>query len=204
MPDFIRRPCRQDFPAERRLEIGAFGHREVGPVALGQQHGDAVVLLNQGPPRHFGRMRRQHELDLECAHRLVQSRGRHPACHEPAERLFRRAALGTRARIAEIGATAADAMMLLGDVRQVQEVCERAGERNRGVDRQLLELGGQRLEVAIRARAGRLGHGADALDGLEQPIAFVGAERVAQQLAEEPDILSQRFVRIDLHRVRSA
>ena len=90
--------------------------------------------------------------------------------------------------------------MLLGDVRQIQEVSERAGQRDRSVNRQLRELGGQRLEVAIGPCARGLAHGPDALDGLEQPRALVSPQRLPQQLAEESNVLSQRFVRIRLHR----
>ena len=90
-------------------------------------------------------------------------------------------------------------MVLLRDVRQVQEVREGAGQRDRRINWQLAELGSQGLKVAIGSRPGRLGHGSHALDGLEKARALVFAQRVTQEFSQEPDILAQRFVRIGLH-----
>jgi hypothetical protein len=90
-------------------------------------------------------------------------------------------------------------MVLLGHVRQVQEVRERASQRDRCVDRQFAELGCQRLEVAVGPGPGGLGHSTDSLDRLEKPRPFMLAQRFAQEFSEEPNILSQRFVRIGLH-----
>jgi hypothetical protein len=96
-------------------------------------------------------------------------------------------------------------MVLLRDVGQVQEVREGAGERDRRINREPPELGGQGLKVAIGACPRGLGDCAHALDRLEQPRSLVFAQRFAQEFSQEADILSQRFVRIGLHRLcRSA
>jgi hypothetical protein len=81
-------------------------------------------------------------------------------------------------------------MMLLGDVREVQEVGKGASQRDRCVDGQLAELGRQRLKVAIGSGPRGFGDGAHTLDRLEEPRALVLAERFTQQFAEEADILS--------------
>ena len=90
-------------------------------------------------------------------------------------------------------------MLLLGNVGQIQEVGERASQWNSGVYRQLLELGGECLKIAIVACARRLGHRANALDGFEQLRALVRSQRVPEKLPEQPHVLPQRFVRIGLH-----
>ena len=90
--------------------------------------------------------------------------------------------------------------MLLGDIGQVQEVREGAGQRDRRINRQLAELGGEGLKVAIGPCPGGLGNGPHALDRLEKPRALVFAQRFTQEFSQESDILAQRFVRVGLHR----
>ena len=105
------------------------GHGQVGTVACRQRRGNAVVLLDERPARHFGRMRGQHQLDPQRADRLVQPLRRDAAREQPREGVLARPALRRRQRIALIRAAPADAVMLLGDVGQVEEVRERARDR---------------------------------------------------------------------------
>ncbi len=90
-------------------------------------------------------------------------------------------------------------MVLLGDVRQVQEVGEGASQRDRCINRQLPEFTGQRLEVAVGARPRGLGDRPDALDRLEESCPLMFAQRFTQEFSEESNILAQWFVRIGLH-----
>ena len=55
------------------------GARQVGAIARRQRRGNAVVLLDQRAARDLGRVRGQHQLDLQRADRLVQPSGVMPA-----------------------------------------------------------------------------------------------------------------------------
>jgi broad-specificity NMP kinase len=76
--------------------------------------------------------------------------------------------LRRRFGIGQVCAAPPNPVVLLGNVGQIQEVGERASQWNGGVDQPLLELGGERLEIAVVACARCLGHRADAFDGFEQ------------------------------------
>ena len=87
-------------------------------------------------------------------------------------------------------------MVLLGDVGEVQEVREGARQRDRRVHRQAGQHRRQLAEVAVGAGARTLRQGPDLLDALEHRLTSVRPQRLAEQLAEQPDVLSQRLVRI--------
>jgi hypothetical protein len=55
-------------------------------------------------------------------------------------------------------------------------------------------LGSQRLELAGRAGARLLRARTDTFHGFEKRVTLVCAQRIAQQLAEQTDIVSKRFV----------
>jgi hypothetical protein len=78
--------------------------------------------------------------------------------------------LRTSGGIPLISAAAADPMVLLGDVREGQEV--REGTRNRdGVpDGKTLQHAGQRIELALTPGAPALRQRPDPLDGLEERV----------------------------------
>ena len=89
--------------------------------------------------------------------------------------------------------------MLFGDVAEVEKVRECARERNRRVDRQAAKHRRQRAEVArVRVRGFR--GGPRLLDRAEKRFAKMGAQRIAEQLAKQVDILPQRLVRIGVRR----
>ena len=73
---------------------------------------------------------------------------------QPRQRVFDRVGLRTGVRIALVRPAAADAMVLLGDVRQVQELREGARDRQRRVHRHGRQLLGQLVEHVGRCRAG--------------------------------------------------
>ena len=103
---------------------------EIGTVAARQRRGDPVVFLHERAPGDLGRMRREHELDLQRAHRLVQpSRRTRRGASSRANASSHEPRCGRGLRVALIRAPAADAVMLLGDVREVQEMRERPRDR---------------------------------------------------------------------------
>ncbi len=156
-----------------------------------EQVRDVFELLHQGPARDLGGVRGEHQLDAQAADGLVQPVGRDAGGDEPAKRLVARSDLGRRGLVALIVAAAPDAMVLLGDVGQVEEVGEGARDRQRLVDGHLLEDAGQRRKVGVAAAARLLGQRADPLDQVEDRLALVAPQRLAQQLAQQPDIFPQ-------------
>ena len=89
--------------------------------------------------------------------------------------------------------------MLLGDVRQREEMRKRARDRQRLVNRHPLEDACQRLERRIVPSAGALRQRAYPLDGFVQGMILLPPQRFAQQLAKQPHIVAQRFREIVGH-----
>ncbi|MDT4876205.1 hypothetical protein FQZ97_1116280 [compost metagenome] len=63
--DFLGVPGLGDQLAQTHLHLLAFFGQQVGMVAGGQLRGDRVVLLDQRAPRHLGRMRGEHQFDIQ-------------------------------------------------------------------------------------------------------------------------------------------
>ncbi len=165
-------------------------------IEIGQRIGDPPVLVLERAPHDLGRMRGDHELDAEAADGAVQGVARHAARQQPRQRLFDRGRLRTGARIALIRPAPANAMMLFGDVGEVQEVREAARDRQRRFDRHRPQLAGERLEPVRRRHAGPLGERAHALHALEERLPFLPAQRLAEQFAEQTHVVAQRPVRV--------
>jgi hypothetical protein len=179
-----RRDARQQFLVDRRVAI--FGLA----LARFDQCGDRPFGIEDALAPHLGRMRSQHRHQagigeqrgqplrtdaarVQCRHRMRQSTGSHRGA-----RLL-----------------AAYKMTVLGDVREVGEVTERTDDVDRVVARQAAQqrietTGCRRFSVAAEAQRGL----ADLLDRRIHRIALVGAEHVAEQLSQQPDVLAQRLV----------
>ncbi|MCY1174480.1 hypothetical protein D9M73_146830 [compost metagenome] len=85
-------------------------------------------------------------------------------------------------------------LVLLGDIGQVEELVERTGHWQEFVVGESVE-GLVELPFALgRALACSLGPLADALDLVEEGISQLGTDRIAEQLAEQVDILTQTRV----------
>src|SRR5258708_38217077 len=97
-----------------------------------------------------------------------------------------------RRAVAPVVAVAPDVVAVLGDVGQQREIAEGAHHRHRllgaeAIERRRKELTrGAVLEAAARHR-----ELADLLDQLERGITLVGADGVAEEPAEETDVLAQ-------------
>ena len=195
-PDLVGLPAGGNLAAQRLDDGLPLPERQVRAVLLGQGAGDAVVLLQQRAADDLGRVGGQHQLDLERADGIAQVGGRQPGRDQPAERLLARAALRRQVRRLLVGAAAADPVVLLGDVGEVQELREGARHRQDLVHRHPAELGRQRVEGAGVARAAGLGEGADALHQGEALLPFPRADRLPEQLAEQPDVVAQGLVGI--------
>jgi hypothetical protein len=98
-----------------------------------------------------------------------------------------------------IVAASPNAVVLLGDVRQGQEVRERARYRQRVVERQILEHLVEGLEVVRVALARPLGQGSHSLDHLEEMVALLCPKRFAEEVAQQVDVVAEWLVRIRAH-----
>ena len=90
---------------------------------------------------------------------------------------------------------AADVMLVLGDVGEVREVAEGADDLDGLAARQAVqrrfELAPRRVVLVAVEADRRL---ADALDDVEDRLAFLLADRVAEDPAEQADVVAQRKV----------
>ena len=125
----------------------------------------------------------------------IERVGRQPAARSRGSASSIDAGCGRR-RARAIGAAAADAVVLLGDVGQIEEVREAratGSAASTGIARSSpASVSKSSSPAAVRALRER----AHPLDPLEQRLALVAAQRVAQQLAEQPHVVAKRLVRI--------
>ena len=188
------------------LDRRQLGGVAAGAVALVEQVGDLEFAGQRALAAHLGRMRGQHR-----AHqRAVEECARAPRASTPISRV-RVKGVGERAGARRgagrhMGAVAADVVLVLGDVGEMREIAEGAHDRERLVGRQAVE---HRLQLAPRAGlvvAMEADRGLpDLLDELVGLLALLLAHRVAEDAAEQPDVVAQRpvlFVRRGRRRLR--
>ena len=164
--------------------------RELRVVKPAQRGREALVGLEDRSTARLGRMRGQYGPDLElryrCPQLIVADSGLAQACDRIGERLARHPALVL------VLAAAAQAMVLLGDVRELEEDRERA--QHRGL---LLEREGADgfLELRALARLARVTREtANLLLQHEQLLALLLDEDVSEHVAEQADIGAERRV----------
>ena len=91
---------------------------------------------------------------------------------------------------------------VLGDVGEEREVAERAHHRDRLLDGEGIERAREEITRGhVLEAPARHGKPADVLDQVESGLALVGADGVAEEPAEKPDILPQPciFIRPIIH-----
>ncbi len=187
-------PQRGDGPAYRLVAIFQLFRRQSHAVALVDQAGDLHFLAEDALALHLGRVRGQHRHHQPVAEEGEDFLGRHLRV----ERLLQ--CVGQRARTRRVAgdgvrAGAADVVLVLGDVGQVQEVAEGAHDDDGIVVRQAVQQLGQfgaRVEVIVPAEAHA--QPAHVLDQFEHAAAFLLAHDVAQHAAEQADVVEQRLV----------
>ncbi|MNQ89930.1 hypothetical protein D3C85_1052540 [compost metagenome] len=180
-----------DQPQQALAHPFALGIAEVAMVLGGQLRGNGVVFLDQGAARHFGGVGGQHQFDVQAAQLPGQLLRAVPGGQQALQQVTEHAVFEG---LGLSGAAPADAVVLLGDVGQVEELVEGAGHRQQFVIAEPVE---GLVELALtlgRALAGGLGALADTLDLVEKGLAQLGADGVAEQLAEQVDILAQARV----------
>ena len=161
--------------------------QQIGVVQAAQHLADALELREHGAALGLGRMRGEHQLDPEGAEECRHPLGRDaPALDLPdrgADRLADRRGVGASLALAQ----GADALRFLGQVHQIEVHGERRRRGPSRIDGEGCHLGGQVPGGRPRRRAPSLGEGANALLGLEEIGGLLGAEHVAQRLAEQVD-----------------
>jgi hypothetical protein len=100
--------------------LGLFFGRELGAVALVEQARDLPLAVEDALALHFGRMRGQHRAHLGAGEEIAQLAGI-DAGGQRALQGQGQAALARRGAGAGMGARAADVVLVLGDVGQVEK-----------------------------------------------------------------------------------
>src|SRR5262249_22647949 len=144
-------------------------------------------------------MRSHDQLDPKREHGVPQPVG--TDCRRQArQRLLERTRLWPAPRIALMGAAPADAVVLLGHVGQLEKMRKGSRDRHCGVERHGRELSSKVTEGARRlgpiAPARRLCRGAHTLNASKQIGAFLADEGLAEQAAQQADIIAERLVSV--------
>jgi hypothetical protein len=187
-------PEGQDGAAQAFLVDALLLGRQADAVALGEELGDLHLAVDGGAAAHLGRVRGQDRADQGRAEEAQEVGPRQPGGAAVGER--RRHGAGARRRAgARMGAGAAHAVLVLGDVGEVREVAEGADDLGRAAAgervQRRLELGaGGLVLVAVEADRGL----ADALDDVVHDLALLEPHRVAEEPPEQPDVVAQRQV----------
>ena len=111
-----------------------------------QQFADLQLRSEHGATRGFGGMRSQHELEGHAPGRIAQLRARHAGATQFLERGIE--GLGRDASLDGVLTSSPDAMVLLGQVRELEVERERAHQPALLVERQLRDDRLDSLEVA--------------------------------------------------------
>ncbi|MCY1404607.1 hypothetical protein D9M71_198200 [compost metagenome] len=186
--DFLGVPGLGDQLAQARLHPPAFLGQQVGVVLGRQLRGDGVVFLDQRAARHFGGMRGEHQLDLQPGDLGGQLSGLVPGLAQARQQFGEHPVLeGLRL----VGLAPADAVVLLGDIGEVEELVERPRHRQQFVLGQAVQGRGELPRAFRRAAPGGLGALADQLDLVEEARAILVADGLAEQLAQLVHVLAQ-------------
>jgi len=121
-------------------------------------------------------------------------------CSQTSEDLVTRSRLRWRVLVALIFAAAAYAMVLLGDVREIEKVRERSRHRQRPLRRCRREQPRQLIKVFRMPGPRALRQRAHALHHFVQLDAFVLAQRLAEEVTEKVDVIAEGLVHSTLIR----
>ena len=185
-------PQLRDAGAQRGLVLGALG-LVVQAVAPADQLGHRALGVQHALALHLGRVRGQHRRQIGVLQHLGDLGGAHAAPRQLLEARGQRAVLLLAGELPVLAH--AHVVAVLGQVGEMREVAEGAHHRHRLLDRQVLQQPVERaagLCVALEP----VGHRqlADALDQLEGRRALLLADHVAEDAAEQPNVLDHRAV----------
>ena len=109
-----------------------------------------------------------------------------------ADRLAQRPATRRRERLALVGADAANALVVLGEIDEAKIGREGAHQHGRLLERQALHQRAQLLAGRLLTRSQSLPQGAGALLERERLGLFLGTDHLAEQAAQQFDVVVQR------------
>ena len=180
------------------LDRGELGGVALSVLALFEKVGDLELADERALAPDLGRVGGKHGADQraveECAERLRRDVRLADVLADVVEGVGERART-RRGAGRHMGAVAANVMLVFGDVGEMREVAEGPHDRQRLVGRQAVEgrlelAPGAGLVVAMEADGGL----ADVLDEFKGLLALLLAHRVAEDAAEQPDVVAQRLV----------
>jgi hypothetical protein len=187
-----RLPELRDTRADQRLVVGqlALGVQLLAPL---HQLRDGALGIEDALALHLGRVRGEHRRDVGVRQGARDVGGADAGLGQPLERHRERAFL--QVALALVVVAPAHVVAVFRDVGQVREVAEGADHAHRLVARQVLQQPVERaagLRVALQAIRHR--ELPDTLDQLERGLAFLLSDDVAEDAAEQPDVLDQGAV----------
>ena len=167
-------------------------------VALVEKVGDLELADERALAPDLGRVSGEDGADQRAVEERADRRGRDVRLADVMAEVMEGVGEGARTRrraSRHMGAVAADVVLVLGDVGEMREIAEGPHDRQRLVGRQAVEgrlelAPGAGLVVAMEADRGL----ADLLDQPEGLLALLLAHRVAEDAAEQADVVAQRLV----------
>ena len=189
----IGAPEDDDRASQLLLVRGELGRID-GAVALVEQIGDLEFPQPSALPPDFCRMRGEDRADQGGVEELLERLGLDAHFARALEGKGERTGPRRGARD-EMRAVAADVVLILGNVGEMREIAVGAHDRERLVGAQAVERGlelapGAGFIIAMESDRGA----ANLLDQLEHLLALLLAHRIAEDAAEQPNVLAQRTV----------
>ena len=197
-----RLPQGEDRGAQRPVVLGLLFRRHLQAFALFKQAGDVAVVADQALALHLGRVCGEYGGDQGMGEEIGDGVRRDLGGRQRIQRK-NQAALARRRARQVMGATPADVVLVLGDIGQLQEVGKCADDSLRRITWQGIEQGGQfgaggRVVVAGKAHRCL----ADTLDDREDGIALLLTYGIAENAAEQADVVAEGFVLVGVERVQ--
>ncbi len=190
----FRLPGRGELDANRAPQRAHVVGRERGIEAVEQKLRDVLLLAQDGAAGGFGRMRREHGLDVQLPDELQHILELQPFDLQPRQGILHATGLRANAVLDEVLAAAADAVDLLREIHHLEPGGEGAHQIARNGGRPILDERkqlGVRLGVAVTPVDG--GH-AVLLHEIQELGATLLQQDLADQRAEGVHVLAQRFV----------
>ncbi|MCY1431871.1 hypothetical protein D9M71_478480 [compost metagenome] len=159
-----------------------------------QLHADLIVFLDQRTAGDLGGMGGENQLDIQPGDRRHQRLGTIPGLGETLQQPEKCQIL---LRLGLVRPASAHAVVLLGDVGQVEELVERAGHRQQLRVVQRAEVFRQLPAPFRAALARRLSALAHALDLVEERVAHLPGDGLPEQFTQLVNLLAQAC--IDCH-----
>lgn len=160
-------------------------------VKLADRSEDACQLGHRGAAPRLRRMGGQHQADVGVCEQLPQVIGARPASGDDRHRLAQRPAAWRGRLLALARADAANPLVVLGEVDEAEVARECAHEHRCLLDRQARHQGGQLVRGDLLTRSSRLAQGAGALLERERVRALLRLDHLAEQSAEQIDVVMQ-------------